>query len=44
MHDKIGTAEPYKVCPINSLHTIVTEIEPDAAMFKPYVERGIQVL
>ncbi|MBN9298793.1 MAG: DeoR/GlpR transcriptional regulator [Filimonas sp.] len=44
MHDKIGTAEPYKVCPINALHTIVTEIDAADQMFKPYKERGIQVL
>ncbi|MFT3827604.1 MAG: DeoR/GlpR family DNA-binding transcription regulator [Chitinophagaceae bacterium] len=43
-HDKIGTAEPYKVCPIETLHTIVTEIEPDSYIFSPYREKGIQVL
>lgn len=43
-HDKIGTAEPYKVCPIESLHTIVTEIDPHERIFAPYREKGIQVL
>ena len=43
-HDKIGTAESYKICPINSLDTIITEIDPMNEIFDPYKERNIQIL
>ena len=43
-HDKIGTSEAYKICPIDQLDTIVTEINPDNEMFEPYRQRNIQIL
>ena len=43
-HDKIGTSEAYKICPIDKLDTIVTEIYPDNDMFESYRQRGIQIL
>ncbi len=43
-HDKIGTAEVYKICAIDMLDTIVTEIDPGNEIFKPYRERNIQIL
>jgi len=43
-HDKIGTSEAYKICPIDKLDTIVTEIDPDNDMFESYRQRGIQIL
>jgi DeoR/GlpR family transcriptional regulator of sugar metabolism len=43
-HDKIGTSEAYKICPIDKLDTIVTEIYPDNDMFGSYRQRGIQIL
>jgi DeoR/GlpR family transcriptional regulator of sugar metabolism len=43
-HDKIGTAETYKICPIDSLDTIVTEIDPQDEIFAAYREKNIQIL
>lgn len=41
--DKMGTAEPYKVCDITGLDTIVTD-NPDLPSLKPYRNLGIQVI
>ena len=43
-HDKIGTSEAYKICPIDKLDTIITEIDPDNEMFESYRQQNIQVL
>jgi DeoR/GlpR family transcriptional regulator of sugar metabolism len=43
-HDKIGTSEAYKICPIDKLDTIITEISPDDEMFEPYGQKNIQIL
>jgi len=42
--DKIGTAEPYKICTIDQLDTIVTEIDAGNEIFEPYREKNIQIL
>ena len=41
--DKMGTAEPFKVCNITDLDTIITD-NPDSSSVKPYVNLGIQVI
>lgn len=43
-HNKIGTAEPYKVCEIDVLDTIVTEIEPGDPLFEPYRVHNIEII
>jgi DeoR/GlpR family transcriptional regulator of sugar metabolism len=43
-HNKIGTSEAYKICPIDQLDTIVTEINPEHEMFEPYRKKNIQIL
>ena len=43
-HDKIGTSEAYKICPIELLDTIITEINADSEIFEPYRQRSIQIL
>lgn len=43
-HDKIGTSEAYKICPIEQLDTIITEIHPDNEIFEPYHQKDIQIL
>ena len=43
-HDKVGTSEAYKICPIDNLDTIITEINPDNEMFEPYRKRNIRIL
>jgi len=43
-HDKIGTSEAYKICPIDQLDTIITEINADNEMFEPYRLKNIHIL
>ena len=43
-HDKIGTAESYKICSIETLDTIITEIEPENKIFTPYLKSDILIL
>lgn len=42
--DKIGTAETYKVCEITALDTIVTEVDNNRDLFKPYTDLGIRIV
>ncbi len=42
--NKIGTAETFKICPINTLDTIVTEIEATNEIFEPYKQYNIAIL
>lgn len=41
--DKMGTAEPFKVCEITDIDTIITD-DPEQVLFKPYTTLGLQVL
>ncbi len=41
--DKMGTAEPFKVCEITDIDTIVTD-NPEQELFKAYTRKGLQVL
>jgi len=43
-HDKIGTAETHKICAIDELDTIITEIDPENEIFEPYRLWDIQIL
>jgi DeoR/GlpR family transcriptional regulator of sugar metabolism len=43
-HDKIGTAETHKICAIDMLDTIITEIDAGSEIFEPYRQRSIQIL
>ncbi|MEP6952297.1 MAG: DeoR/GlpR family DNA-binding transcription regulator [Ginsengibacter sp.] len=43
-HAKIGTAETYKICAIDTLDTIVTEIDAGNEIFEPYRQRNIRIL
>ena len=43
-HDKIGTSEAYKICPIERLDAIVTEINAENEIFDSYRQRNIQIL
>jgi DeoR/GlpR family transcriptional regulator of sugar metabolism len=43
-HNKIGTAEPYKVCEIGVLDAIVTEIGADDIVFEPYRAFNIEII
>lgn len=41
--DKMGTAEPFKVCEITGIDTIITDRPEDEAL-QPYIDLGIQVI
>jgi len=43
-HDKIGTAETYKICAIDELDIIITEIDPANEIFEPYRLRNIRIV
>ena len=42
--NKIGTAEPFRICSITEVDTIITEATPDGALFAPYKALGIHIL
>lgn len=43
-HDKIDTAETYKICAIDTLDTIITEIDAGNGIFDPYRQKNIRIL
>ncbi|CAN5464163.1 DeoR/GlpR family DNA-binding transcription regulator [soil metagenome] len=43
-HDKIGTAESFKVCDIKAVDTIITEISSKDGSFEPYKALGINIM
>ncbi|MGN6615711.1 MAG: DeoR/GlpR family DNA-binding transcription regulator [Ilyomonas sp.] len=43
-HDKIGTAESYKVCDISVLDSIITDRDTDDVLFEPYKELKIKII
>lgn len=43
-HNKIGTAESYRICGLDRLNTIVTEIDPSSEIFDSYRRTGIDIL
>jgi DeoR/GlpR family transcriptional regulator of sugar metabolism len=43
-HDKIGTAESFKVCNLQDVDTIITEISNKDESFRPYRELGIHIM
>ena len=43
-HDKIGTAEAFKVCDLDTLDCIITEVDNNNDIFKPYTALGIQII
>ncbi|MBE9461580.1 DeoR/GlpR family DNA-binding transcription regulator [Dyadobacter subterraneus] len=42
--DKLETFEPYRVCPIQSLDYVITEMDSQNERFEPYKKAGIKVL
>jgi len=42
--EKLDTINRYKICDINALDTLVTELEPNSEMLDQYRERGIKLL
>ena len=42
--EKLSTTNRYKICDINALNTLVTELEPNASVLDEYRERGVKLL
>ncbi|MGE7773395.1 DeoR/GlpR family DNA-binding transcription regulator [Chitinophaga caseinilytica] len=41
--EKINTSQRLKVCNINSIDTIITELEPDHELLRPYAAAGLEI-
>jgi len=42
--EKINSRQPFQVCDIKRIDTIITELSPDDELLKPYIKAGINVL
>ncbi|MBL7698494.1 MAG: DeoR/GlpR transcriptional regulator [Chitinophagaceae bacterium] len=42
--EKLNTRQKMQVCPIENVHTLITELPPNDPFLKPYQEKGIQVI
>jgi len=42
--EKINSQQPIQVCDSKKIDTIITELSPDAALLRPYVQAGITVI
>lgn len=42
--EKINSFQPIKVCDIHEIDTLITELDPQHHLLKPYVDAGIEVL
>jgi DeoR/GlpR family transcriptional regulator of sugar metabolism len=41
---KLNSFQRYQVCPIQSIHTLVTELEPDNELLLPYKKAGLEII
>jgi DeoR/GlpR family transcriptional regulator of sugar metabolism len=42
--EKINTYQPIQICPLNKIDILITELNPDDPMLKPYANAGIELL
>jgi DeoR/GlpR family transcriptional regulator of sugar metabolism len=42
--EKINTYQPIQICPLNKIDILITELNPDDPLLKPYASAGIQLL
>lgn len=43
-HDKLGTAETYKICPIEKIDVIVSDVDPESDVFDVFRKKNIHVI
>ncbi|MEM9325727.1 MAG: DeoR/GlpR family DNA-binding transcription regulator [Bacteroidota bacterium] len=43
-YDHIGTMQPFRVCPINAVHSIITESEPKGNGLESLASKGVRIL
>jgi DeoR/GlpR family transcriptional regulator of sugar metabolism len=41
---KLNSSQRYQVCPLQSIHTLVTELNPQDEMLAPYRKEGVHIL
>jgi len=42
--EKLNSVQKFKVCNINRLHTLITELSPDNELLKNFAEAGVEIL
>ncbi|HKO81757.1 MAG TPA: DeoR/GlpR family DNA-binding transcription regulator [Chitinophagaceae bacterium] len=42
--EKINSFQPIQICPLNKIDILITELDPDDDMLKPYKDAGIELL
>ena len=42
--EKINSCQPFHVCPIEDIDTLITELRPDDPLLEPYRKKGIHIL
>ena len=42
--EKINTYQPIQICPLNKIDILITELNPDDPLLKPYANAGIELL
>lgn len=42
--EKLNTVQPIKVCDIDKIDTLITELSPANPLLKPYAEKGVRIL
>jgi DeoR/GlpR family transcriptional regulator of sugar metabolism len=42
--EKINSVQPIQICPLDKIDILVTELDPNDAILKPYADAGVQLL
>jgi DeoR/GlpR family transcriptional regulator of sugar metabolism len=42
--EKINSYQPFQVCALKDIDTLITESDPDSPLLKTYAEAGIEVI
>ncbi|MFZ9695417.1 MAG: DeoR/GlpR family DNA-binding transcription regulator [Chitinophagaceae bacterium] len=42
--EKLNSVQPIKVCDIDKINTLITELSPGDPLLQPYVEKGVRIL
>jgi len=41
--EKINTVQPIKVCGLEDIDVVITELSPEEPVLKPYLETGVEI-
>jgi DeoR/GlpR family transcriptional regulator of sugar metabolism len=42
--EKMNTCQPFHVCPVSGIDTLITELSPDDPLLEPYRQKGVKIL